>query len=68
MLGRSRAAAHVGGRAQPGGLPALALFTDRAPLFVFAGDVGCGKTALAEIVRLRPGRLPEPAGLPYRLS
>jgi AAA+ superfamily predicted ATPase len=30
------------------GLPALALFTDRAPLFVFAGDVGCGKTALAE--------------------
>jgi AAA+ superfamily predicted ATPase len=32
----------------PAGLPALALFTDRAPLFVFAGDVGCGKTALAE--------------------
>jgi AAA+ superfamily predicted ATPase len=32
----------------PGGLPALALFTDRAPLFVFAGDVGCGKSALAE--------------------
>jgi AAA+ superfamily predicted ATPase len=30
------------------GLPALALFTDRAPLFVFAGDVGCGKSALAE--------------------
>jgi AAA+ superfamily predicted ATPase len=29
-------------------LPALALFTDRAPLFVFAGDVGCGKSALAE--------------------
>ena len=38
----------MGGRAPPGGLPALALFTDRAPLFVFAGDVGCGKTALAE--------------------
>jgi AAA+ superfamily predicted ATPase len=32
----------------PAGPPALALFTDRAPLFVFAGDVGCGKTALAE--------------------
>jgi AAA+ superfamily predicted ATPase len=32
----------------PAGLPALALFNDRAPLFVFAGDVGCGKTALAE--------------------
>lgn len=32
----------------PDGLPALALFTDRAPLFVFAGDVGCGKSALAE--------------------
>jgi AAA+ superfamily predicted ATPase len=32
----------------PAGLPALALFTDRSPLFVFAGDVGCGKTALAE--------------------
>ena len=32
----------------PAGLPALALFTDRAPLFVFAGDVGCGKSALAE--------------------
>ena len=32
----------------PAGLPALALFTDRPPLFVFAGDVGCGKTALAE--------------------
>jgi len=31
-----------------GGLPALALFADRAPLFVFAGDVGCGKSALAE--------------------
>jgi AAA+ superfamily predicted ATPase len=30
------------------GLPALVLFTDRAPLFVFAGDVGCGKSALAE--------------------
>ena len=30
------------------GLPASALFTDRAPLFVFAGDVGCGKSALAE--------------------
>jgi len=30
------------------GLPALALFADRAPLFVFAGDVGCGKSALAE--------------------
>jgi AAA+ superfamily predicted ATPase len=32
----------------PAGLPALALFADRAPLFVFAGDVGCGKSALAE--------------------
>ncbi|HUZ55864.1 MAG TPA: AAA family ATPase [Streptosporangiaceae bacterium] len=32
----------------PAGLPALALFTDRSPLFLFAGDVGCGKTALAE--------------------
>jgi len=32
----------------PAGLPALTLFTDRAPLFVFAGDVGCGKSALAE--------------------
>lgn len=29
-------------------LPALALFADRGPLFVFAGDVGAGKTALAE--------------------
>ncbi len=29
-------------------LLALALFRDRAPLFVFAGDVGAGKTALAE--------------------
>lgn len=27
---------------------ALNLFTDRAPLFVFAGDVGSGKSALAE--------------------
>lgn len=27
---------------------ALTLFEDRAPLFVFAGDVGSGKTALAE--------------------
>jgi SpoVK/Ycf46/Vps4 family AAA+-type ATPase len=27
---------------------ALALFRDRAPLFVFGGDVGSGKTALAE--------------------
>lgn len=31
-----------------GPVTALDLFTDRAPLFVFAGDVGCGKTALAE--------------------
>jgi AAA+ superfamily predicted ATPase len=29
-------------------LPALVLMADRAPLFVFAGDVGAGKTALAE--------------------
>jgi AAA+ superfamily predicted ATPase len=29
-------------------LPALDLIADRAPLFVFAGDVGVGKTALAE--------------------
>jgi AAA+ superfamily predicted ATPase len=29
-------------------LAALTLFADRAPLFVFAGDVGVGKTALAE--------------------
>jgi len=29
-------------------LPTLSLMTDRAPLFVFAGDVGSGKTALAE--------------------
>lgn len=31
-----------------GDVAALALFTDRAPLFVFAGDVGSGKSALAE--------------------
>jgi AAA+ superfamily predicted ATPase len=29
-------------------LPALDLMADRGPLFVFAGDVGAGKTALAE--------------------
>ncbi|WP_410659901.1 AAA family ATPase [Amycolatopsis sp. lyj-112] len=29
-------------------IAALPLFTDRAPLFVFAGDVGSGKSALAE--------------------
>lgn len=29
-------------------LPALDLIADRAPLFVFGGDVGVGKTALAE--------------------
>jgi len=29
-------------------IPALDLIADRAPLFVFAGDVGVGKTALAE--------------------
>jgi len=29
-------------------LAALQLFADRAPLFVFAGDVGSGKSALAE--------------------
>ncbi|GLZ60949.1 AAA family ATPase [Micromonospora sp. NBRC 107095] len=29
-------------------IAATALFADRAPLFVFAGDVGCGKSALAE--------------------
>jgi AAA+ superfamily predicted ATPase len=31
-----------------GEVPSLALFRDRPPLLVFAGDVGCGKTALAE--------------------
>lgn len=31
-----------------GEIAALTLFGDRAPLFVFAGDVGAGKTALAE--------------------
>lgn len=31
-----------------GEIAALALFSDRPPLFVFAGDVGAGKTALAE--------------------
>ena len=31
-----------------GELPALELFRDRPPLFVFAGEVGCGKSALAE--------------------
>lgn len=31
-----------------GRLAALDLFADRAPLFVFAGDVGSGKSALAE--------------------
>jgi AAA+ superfamily predicted ATPase len=37
------------GRHHPGtDLAALALFADRAPLFVFAGDVGSGKSALAE--------------------
>ena len=29
-------------------LPALELFRDRPPLLVFAGEVGCGKSALAE--------------------
>jgi AAA+ superfamily predicted ATPase len=29
-------------------LPALSLLADRGPLFVFTGDVGVGKTALAE--------------------
>lgn len=29
-------------------LPALSLMADRGPLFVFTGDVGVGKTALAE--------------------
>jgi AAA+ superfamily predicted ATPase len=37
------AAAHHGGE-----VSALNLFADRAPLFVFAGDVGSGKSALAE--------------------
>jgi len=31
-----------------GDIAALGLFSDRAPLFVFAGDVGSGKSALAE--------------------
>src|SRR5687768_2648858 len=29
-------------------LPLIDTFRDRAPLFLFAGDVGTGKTALAE--------------------
>ncbi len=36
------------GRYHKGRPTALDLFADRAPLFVFAGDVGAGKTALAE--------------------
>ncbi|GAA2225219.1 AAA family ATPase [Streptomyces nogalater] len=39
----SWAATHHGGN-----VAALTLFADRAPLFVFAGDVGSGKSALAE--------------------
>jgi len=40
---------HAWAGKQHGGAPAaLTLFADRAPLFVFAGDVGAGKTALAE--------------------
>lgn len=40
---RAWAAAYHGGD-----VAALALFTDRAPLFIFGGDVGSGKSALAE--------------------
>jgi AAA+ superfamily predicted ATPase len=40
---QSWAAEHHGGD-----IAALTLFADRAPLFVFAGDVGSGKSALAE--------------------
>jgi AAA+ superfamily predicted ATPase len=35
-------------RHHSGDLTVLTLFADRAPLFVFAGDVGAGKSALAE--------------------
>ena len=31
-------------------IPAVASLRERNPLFVFAGDVGCGKTALAETI------------------
>lgn len=40
--------AHWAKEHHDGHVSALALFEDRAPLFVFAGDVGAGKTALAE--------------------
>jgi hypothetical protein len=36
---------------------ALTLFSDRAPLFVFAGDVGSGKSALAQT--RHPGQRPD---------
>ncbi|HTA98155.1 MAG TPA: AAA family ATPase [Solirubrobacteraceae bacterium] len=41
---------HAWSRKHHGGavLPAVELFGERIPLFVFAGDVGTGKTALAE--------------------
>jgi AAA+ superfamily predicted ATPase len=38
----------IGGQAPLNWPARLSLFTDRAPLFVFVGDVGCGKSALAE--------------------
>lgn len=50
------------------GLKALTLFADRAPLFIFAGDVGTGKSALAESFGCD---LAETLGLPvylYRLK
>lgn len=45
-------------------VPALTLFADRAPLFVFAGDVGSGKSALAESFG---GDLANTLGKPVRL-
>jgi AAA+ superfamily predicted ATPase len=51
-----------------GNIAALALFADRPPLFVFAGDVGSGKTALAESFGCA---MSETLGLPvflYRLK
>lgn len=49
-------------------LPVLTYFRSRPPLFVFAGDVGTGKTTLAETVGDAVAREEEIAIILYRLS
>jgi hypothetical protein len=46
----------------------IQIFTDRAPLFIFSGDIGTGKTALAETFPDEVARAQKLSVTEYKLS